>query len=679
AQPDRPHPPGGPDLRAPTERDTQHIRIAPPRPTERPTEPARSDTVAPEPDSSPPPPQPPATPVPAAAEPLEAAEQPAGRGLIERMVTRKIRVPRPAARTEEGSSTYRLPLRADARTIGVAAHQLGLVVDGHEMLSGISFTARPATLAAVVGPSAPRNSALLALLAGTRRPSSGVVTVDGHDVHAEPESMRARIGIVTRDECLHPRLTVERALGYAAELRLPPDTSSEHRGRVADQVLEELDLTEHRATRIAKLPPDVRRCVSMAVELVTRPTLLVVDEPGAGMDEAQENHVMAILRRQADLGCVVVVTMSSHPSPSNLDLCDQVMVLTGAGSLGFLGAPQQVESALGTSDWSDVLARVSADPGAAHRAYRSGLEEPAAPPEVAEPWPPPAQLPAKRQIRMLTRRQIRLLFVDRVYFLFWAVLPFVLGALVVLIPGDSGLDRPTSSSDNPHEAVEILAALNIAAVLLGTALTIRVVVAERRVFRREQALGLSAPAYLAAKVLVFSVAAAILTAIVFTVVVAVKGGPVHGAVLLGNATVELYVAVAVTAIVSAIVGLALSTLGRSLREVVPLLVPVILASVLFDGSLIPLVSKWGFQQISWFVPAQWGFAASASTVDLRRVDPLAANAEMWAHYSGWWVFDMIMLLLFGGLAAGVALYRLRPPRRENVSSGTRQQPGDPGE
>ena len=54
--------------------------------------------------------------------------------------------------------------------------------------------------------------------------------------------------------------------------------------------------------------------------------------------------------------------------------------------------------------------------------------------------------------------------------------------------------------------------------------------------------------------------------------------------------------------------------------------PVILASLLFDGSLVPLVSKWGFQQISWFVPAQWGFAASASTVDLRRVDALAANA-----------------------------------------------------
>ena len=121
--------------------------------------------------------------------------------------------------------------------------ELGLTVDGHEMLTDVSFTARPGTLTAVVGPSAARNSALLGMLAGTRELSSGRVTVDGHDVHAEPESMRTRIGIVPRDDRLHRRLTVEQALGYAAELRLPPDTSPEHRDRVVDQVLEELELT----------------------------------------------------------------------------------------------------------------------------------------------------------------------------------------------------------------------------------------------------------------------------------------------------------------------------------------------------------------------------------------------------------------------------------------------------
>lgn len=650
--------PNRPNVQPPMQRTTQRMRVGPPQPPAAglPAQPARSGAATP-------------------------PEQPSGPGLIERMITRKLRAPRPSFRTEEASSTYRLPLKPGARTIGVAAYRLGLTVDGREMLTDISFSARPGTLTAVVGPSAARNSALLALLAGTRGLTAGRMTVDGHDVYAEPESMRARIGIVHRDERVHPRLTVEQALRYAAELRLPPDTLPQHRHRVVDQVLEELALTPHRTTRIGKLSPEVRRCASMAIELITRPTLLVVDEPGAGLDAAQQNHVMAILRRQADIGCVVVAAMSSRTSLSNLNLCDQVLVLTSAGTVAFAGTPLQIESAMGTADWPNVLARVSADPDGAHRAFVARQQEaaPPAPPEVAAPWPLPAELPVKRQIGLVARRQLRLLGADPVYFLFLAVLPFVLAALALLIPGDSGLDRPKPGSVNPHEAIELLAAFNIAAVIVGTALTIRVLVEERRAFRREQAVGLSAWAYVAAKVIVFGLAAAILTAVLFAIVIVVKGGPVHGAVLLRNATVELYVSVAATAIVSAIVGLALSALGNRLREVLPLVVPVILASLLFDGSLVQLVSKWGPQQISWFVPAQWGFAASASTVDLRRIDPLAANAEMWTHYSGWWVFDMVMLVVCGAVAAGFVLYRLRPPIRETRSQALHREQQELGD
>jgi ABC transport system ATP-binding/permease protein len=653
-QPTRPNRPTDPNLRVPTERPTQRMRIAPPPPPvpQFPIRPAAPPTRAP----GPPPPPP-------TQAPVAADEEPKGRGLIERMITRKLRVPRPSFRTEEGDSTYRLPLRPGARTIGVTAYQLGLTVDGHEMLTDISFTARPGVLAAVVGPSSARNSALLELLSGARAASSGWTTVDGHDVHAEAESMRARIGIVPRDERVHPRLTVEQAVGYAAELRLPPDTSPEHRRRVVNQVLDELELAPHRATRIGKLSPELRRCASMAIELITRPTLLVVDEPGAGLDAAQQTHVMAILRRQADIGCVVVVAMSSQSSLTGVNVCDQVLVLTSTGAMAFAGTPLQIESSMGTSDWSKVLERVSSDPDGAHRAFRARQQAlaPSAPPEVTAPWPLPVELTTMRQIRLVARRQVRLLLADHIYLLFLAVLPFVLAALTLLIPGDSGLGRPKPSSPNVHEAIEILAALNIAAVIVGSALTVRTLVEERRVFRREQAIGLSARAYLAAKIIVFGLAAAILTAILFAIVIAVKAGPVHGAVLLQNATVELCVSVVVTALVSAMIGLALSALGKRPREVVPLLIPVILASLLFDGSLVQLVSKWGFQQVSWSVPAQWGFAASASTADLRRVDALAANAETWTHYSGWWVFDMVMLLLLGAVAAGFVLYRLRPP------------------
>ncbi|MGE2817322.1 ATP-binding cassette domain-containing protein, partial [Mycobacterium heidelbergense] len=608
------------------------------------------------PPPAPPPPAPPAEPPPGEHPPAATAEEPRAPGLIERMRTRKLPAAGPSLRTEQAEPTFRLPTQAGARTIGVAAHHLALAVDGRTLLADVSFTARPGTLTAVLGPSAARNSALLGMLAGTRKLSSGRITVDDHDVHAEPVSMRTRIGIVARDDRLHRQLTVERAVDYAAKLRLPPDTLPEHRRRVVDQILEELELTPYRSTRISKLPPEARRCTALAIELTTRPTLLVVDEPGAGLDPGQESHVMAVLRRQADIGCVVVVAMNSRTSLAGLTMCDQLVVLTAAGTVAFAGTPLQIQSLTGSTDWPTILAQVSADPDAAH------ARQPAAPPPaVAAPWPPPAELSASRQIRLVIGRQLRLLLASRVYSVFLLLLPFVLAALTLLIPGNSGLGKPNPASHHPHEAIEILGALNISAVLIGTALGIREVVGERRVFRREQAVGLSTPAYVAGKIIFVSVAAAILTAITFSIVVAGKGATVHGAAALQNATVELYATVAVTAIVSAIVALALSALGNSLREVVPLLLPLLLASVLFNGSLVQLVSRWGFQQISWFVPAQWGFAASASSADLRRVDALAASNEMWTHYSGWWVFDMIMLTGFGALGIAFLLYRLRSP------------------
>ncbi|WP_438502039.1 ATP-binding cassette domain-containing protein, partial [Mycobacterium paraseoulense] len=645
--------PNDPNLRAPTERETQRMRVVPPQP------PAAERPVPPDPA---PPAQPGVTGVP----------DKGGPGLIERMITSKLRVARPSLRAAEPNATYRLPLGADARTVGLTAYQLGLAVGGREILSGISFAARPGIFTAVAGPSAARNSALLGLLAGTRQLSSGRVTVDGHDVHAEPEAMRARIGIVSPDDRLHRQLTVERALRYAAEIRLPQDIPREQRDRVVSQVLEELELTPHRTTPIGKLSPGLRRCAALAVELVTRPTLLVVDEPSAGLDAEQQRHVMAMLRRQADIGCVVVAAVSSRTSLTNLDLCDQVLVLTAAGTPAFLGPPAQIDSVLGTADWSEVLTRAGADPDGTHRAFRARSSA-LPPPEVAAPSPPPAGSPMARQVRLLVRRDARLFFAARLDFVFVVMLPLLLAGLTLLIPGDSGLSRPRAGSAHPHEAIEILAALNVAAVIIGTALTIGAVVRDRRVFRREQALGLSTAAYLAAKILVFGLAAAVLTAIVFAIVVADKGAPARGAALLHNPTIELYVSVAMTAIVSALIGLALSALGTSLREVLPLLLPVILVSALFNGSLVQLVSKWGFQQIAWFVPAQWGFAASGSTVDLRRVDALAAESQMWTHYSGWWVFDMTMLVLFGVAAAGLALYRLRPGRRESPKPSHREQ------
>jgi hypothetical protein len=240
------------------------------------------------------------------------------------------------------------------------------------------------------------------------------------------------------------------------------------------------------------------------------------------------------------------------------------------------------------------------------------------------------------------------------------VLPFVLGALTLLVPGDGGLGIHDPRGHAADEPVQIVFLLSISAVFLGTALTIRDLVGERGIFRREQAAGLSASAYLAAKVLVYSVAAAVQIAVVTAIVVIGKSAPTRGAVILGNPILELYATLALTAAVAAIMGLALSAAATSQDQILPMLVISVMLSIVFCGGMIPVTGRIPLDQMSWLLPARWGFAASASTVDLHTIAPiLQTNDRLWSHASNWWLLDMTMLAILGLVMAGFVRWRVR--------------------
>ena len=225
---------------------------------------------------------------------------------------------------------------AATRTGGLEVNGVQFKIDGKQLLDNISLTARPGTLTAIIGGSGAGKTTLSRLIAGYTRPSAGSVTFEGHNIHAEYATMRSRIGMVPQDDVVHRQLTVNQALGYAAELRLPPDTSKEERAQVVAQVLEELDLTKHADTRVDKLSGGQRKRASVALELLTQPSLLLLDEPTSGLDPALDRQVMLMLRQLADAGRVVLVV--TH-SVSYLDVCDQILLMAPGGKTAFNGPP----------------------------------------------------------------------------------------------------------------------------------------------------------------------------------------------------------------------------------------------------------------------------------------------------------------------------------------------------
>ncbi|GAA4536743.1 FHA domain-containing protein [Mycobacterium paraffinicum] len=559
---------------------------------------------------------------------------------------------------------------AATRTGGLEVRNVKYVVDnGKQLLDDISLIARPGTLTAVIGGSGAGKSTLARLIAGYTTPSSGSVTFEGHDIHTEYASLRSRIGMVPQDDVVHRQLTINQALGYAAELRLPPDTSKSDRAKIVAQVLEELDLTKHADTRVDKLSGGQRKRASVALELLTGPSLLILDEPTSGLDPALDHQVMMMLRQLADAGRVVIVV--THML-SYLETCDQLLLVAPGGKTAYCGPPDQIGEAMGTTNWAKIFTKVGADPEEANRRFveqRDAERRPQKllPDKADEPGAlgEPVHTSVRRQISTVARRQIRLVVADRAYFIFLALLPFILGSLSLTVPGSNGFHLPSVNAGTPDEAAQILALLMPAAAFMGTALTIRDLVGERPIFQREQAVGLSTTAYLLAKTTVYCGFAVLQSAIITAIVVIGKSAPTRGGVLLGHstigATVELFATVAATCVASAILGLAISSLVRSSEQIMPLFVVTVMAQLVLCGGMVPVTGRLGLDQLSFGMPARWGYAAAASTVDLRHLVPgsLLSQDRFWQHTSKVWLLDMGMLAALSLFYAGFVRWRIR--------------------
>ncbi len=547
---------------------------------------------------------------------------------------------------------------------GLEARQVGLTLEDGDvrLLDRVSLTSRPGALTAVIGPSGSGKSTLLKVIVGVWQPTSGAVTFDARDLHAEYASIRGRIGMVPQDDVVHCGLTVAQALNIAAKLRMPPDTTKHERQQVISRVLEELEMTEHADTRVDRLSGGQRKRVSVAMELLTEPSLLVLDEPTTGLDPALDQQVMTMLRRLADAGRVIVVVTHSLRF---LDMCDQVLLLAPGGKAAYRGPPGDVGEAMGLQDWADIYNDIVADPDGAQRRYfeRHGpVADPVAAATAAHALPVGRKSRTSfwRQVSAIAQRQIQLILADRRYLVFLVLAPVIVGLLPLAVGGHAGFTKPPAGASAPFEPRQLIVLLGFAAILMGLTVSVRDLIGERAIYRHEQAAGLSPSAYLLAKIVVFGVVAVIQSALLVLVVTAPGIGkrPPSTAAVLSSPLLELFVDVAATAAVAAVLGLAISAVSRSSNQYIALLAVACVAQLVFAGSFVPITGRPVLEAIAAFTPARWGVSAMASTVDLTNLVPGSKDSH-WRHSASAWLFDMAMLLVLALLFAAFVRWRLR--------------------
>ena len=172
------------------------------------------------------------------------------------------------------------------------------------------------------------------------------------------------MGYVPQEDVLHRQLRVSTALEYAAKLRFPPDVPAADRSLRVAEVLAELNLTERAGARIDRLSGGQRKRTSVAVELLTRPSLLFLDEPTSGLDPAIEATLMDQLRDLAHAGRTVIVVTHSIQT---LDVADRVLLLAPGGRMAYFGPPSRIEGYFGQR---------AIGPGV-DRVFRALVDEPA--------------------------------------------------------------------------------------------------------------------------------------------------------------------------------------------------------------------------------------------------------------------------------------------------------------
>lgn len=169
-------------------------------------------------------------------------------------------------------------------------------------------------------------------------------------------------------------------------------------------------------------------------------------------------------------------------------------------------------------------------------------------------------------------------------------------------------------------------------------------------------------AYLLAKVCVYTVFAIVQSAIVTTIAVLGNRGPTQGAVVPGKPAVELFADIAATCIASAMLGLMVSAIAKTSEQIMPLLVVAVMSQLVFSGGMIPVTHRTGLDQMAWATPARWGFAASASTIDLLNLQaqvPSLPHDSHWRHTPGAWLFDMGMLAVLSISHLGFVRWKIR--------------------
>ncbi len=518
--------------------------------------------------------------------------------------------------------------------VSIEARGVTVEVPGHRLLEGVSLTIYPSELVALMGPSGAGKTTLMNALNGYTPPAAGSVLFNGRDLYAHYDEFQGVVGYVPQDDIMHRDLTVGQALYYTARFRLPEDTSGYEIGKRIGEVIAQLGLEGTEQVLIGSpekkgISGGQRKRVNLAMELLTDPAVLFLDEPTSGLSSEDALMVMKLLRKLADGGRTIIVTIHQPSLEAYRLLDDLILVSKDAkspepGRLAYFGPayPQAVDffNPGGVPDLKpgqdpspdEVLRGLAQEKTAAwvERYEASPLKRLFVDARAGTQPVAHGQTPQPRSQRAfgfgqwwtLVRRCLAIKRRDTANTAILLAQAPVIALLVVMVFGKHVAEAvtPENWQSVAHATSITVFLLALAALWFGCSNSAREIVGEWAIYRRERMVNLKVPSYVGSKFMVLGglcfVQCAVLLGIVY-----------WGAGLKGP-WLPMFLLLLLVALVGLGIGLTISALARSSEVAIALLPLVLLPLVILAGILQPVHEMSGLTQwMAQAMPSRWGF------------------------------------------------------------------------
>ena len=515
----------------------------------------------------------------------------------------------------------------------------------------VSLSVRPGELVAVIGGSGAGKSTVLNCMCGYLRPDSGKVCINGVDLYRNADALKNIIGYVPQSDIVFDNLKVRDMLRYTAKLRLPKDATEQDQEKAIERALRMVELWEFRDMMIGRLSGGQRKRASIAVELLSDPNLLFLDEPASGLDPGIERSLMLSLRKMADGGKTIILV--TH-STLQLSLCDRIVFMGKGGNLCFYGSEQEALQFFQVPSVVDIYNMITEKP----EFWKSQYLRKAVPVVVREQ--PIVRSSGKkkeriRQLPVLCARYLKLVLNDRKRLLLLLLQAPVLAMLISLVADGNQFDQYEMTKS-------LLFALSCSAFWVGMLNSIQEICKERTILRREYMTGLSLTSYLISKIVVLSLLCVVQSILIIAAFGSTVGMPEEGLLLPPSA--ELFITTFLTSAASAAMGLFISALFYNPDRAMTVAPILLMPQILFSGLIFQLEGIT--ETASWLAVCRWsmeGYGTTANLNDLpKKLElqgvPIERNAEDFyeftsSHLMGAWgylIFFMILFLVLGRVA-----------------------------